>query len=74
MDVPLADDLRELIVEPPWVALSGEDLSDSAVRADRMAVVVDYAHLAELGADMVKTEFSGYVGMDGERAAAGQVC
>lgn len=64
-----------LIVEPIWVALPGEDADDTGVRAARAASIVDYAHLAaELGADVVKTEFPGAVATEADRQAAAQAC
>lgn len=64
-----------LIVEPIWVPLAGEDLTDPAVRARRVRGVVDYAILAyELGADLVKTEFPGWVGTDLERETGAAAC
>lgn len=63
------------IVEPIWVPLPGEDLADPEVRAARVRGVVDYAVLAEeLGADIVKTEFPGWVGSDADGRAAAAAC
>lgn len=64
-----------LIVEPIWVPLEGEVLTDPEVRARRIRGVVDYAILAqELGADLVKTEFPGWVDTEQEQAAAASAC
>jgi tagatose 1,6-diphosphate aldolase len=64
-----------LIVEPIWVPLEGEDLDDPQVRARRVRGVVDTAVLAqELGADLVKTEFPGWVGSDQERESGSAAC
>lgn len=63
------------IVEPIWVPLPGEDLSDPAVRAARVRGVVEYAVLAEeLGADIVKTEFPGWVGSPEDLKVAEDAC
>lgn len=63
------------IVEPIWVPLPGEDLADPAVRAARVRAVVEYAALAEeLGADIVKTEFPGWVGSPADEAVAAAAC
>lgn len=63
------------IVEPIWIPLPGEDLSDPAVREHRVRGIVDYARLAvELGADVVKTEFPGWVGTKADRDAAAAAC
>ena len=64
-----------LIVEPIWVPLEGEDLNDPAVRARRVRGVVDSALLAqELGADLVKTEFPGWVDTAREREVGAAAC
>lgn len=64
-----------LVVEPIWVALPGESLDDPAVREQRVRAVVEYAALAqELGADVVKTEFPGWVGTDAEAERAARAC
>lgn len=63
------------IVEPIWIPLPGEDLSDPAVRAHRVRGIVDYGLLAaELGADVVKTEFPGWVGTPEDEAAGAEAC
>jgi tagatose-1,6-bisphosphate aldolase len=64
-----------LIVEPIWVPLEGEDLNDPVVRAERVRGVVGSAVLAqELGADLVKTEFPGWVDTDQEREVGLAAC
>jgi tagatose 1,6-diphosphate aldolase len=64
-----------LIVEPVWVPLPGEDLKDPEVRAKRVRGVVDCAVLAQgLGADLVKTEFPGWVDTDQEREVGSAAC
>lgn len=64
-----------LIVEPIWVPLPGEDLTDPTVRATRVRGVVEYARLAcELGADVVKTEFPGWVGSEEEERDGALAC
>lgn len=63
------------VVEPIWVPLPGEDLTDPAVRSSRVRGVVEYARLAsDLGADVVKTEFPGWVGTDEDQQAAAEAC
>lgn len=64
-----------LIVEPIWVPLEGEDLNDPGVRAKRVRGVVDAAVLAQnLGADLVKTEFPGWVDTDQQRDVGFAAC
>lgn len=64
-----------LIVEPIWVLLEGEDLNDPEVRAKRVRGVVDAAVLAQdLGADLVKTEFPGWVDTDQQREVGSAAC
>lgn len=63
------------IVEPIWVPLPGEDLADPTVRASRVRGILDYGRLAaELGADVVKTEFPGWVGTAEDEAAGAEAC
>ncbi len=63
------------IVEPIWVPLPGESLDDPAVRTSRVRGIVDYAGVAqELGADVIKTEFPGWVDSDQARDDAAQAC
>ncbi len=64
-----------LVVEPIWVALPGESLDDPVVREQRVRAVVEYAALAQrLGADVVKTEFPGWVDTDAEAERAARAC
>lgn len=75
----VAEDCRRwslpLIVEPIWVPLPGEDLADADVRAARARAVVEYALVAqELGADVVKTEFPGWVGTPAQRDEGAKAC
>ncbi|HZK04574.1 MAG TPA: tagatose 1,6-diphosphate aldolase [Actinomycetaceae bacterium] len=64
-----------LIVEPIWVPLEGESLEDPEVRSRRVRGVVDYAILAqELGADIVKTEFPGWVDTEEEQGIGAAAC
>ena len=64
-----------LIVEPIWVPLEGEDLNDPGIRAKRVRGIVDYALLAQdLGADLVKTEFPGWVDTAKEREVGAAAC
>ncbi|HEY5821599.1 MAG TPA: tagatose 1,6-diphosphate aldolase [Propionibacteriaceae bacterium] len=75
----LAQECAELslpfIVEPIWIPLPGESLKDPAVRELRIRGIVDYAAVsAELGADIVKTEFPGWVDTDADAEAAALAC
>jgi len=64
-----------LIVEPLWYPLEGESLDDPAVRAARVeAIVSSAATFTELGADIMKVEFPGYVGTPDVEAAAAEAC
>lgn len=60
-----------LIVEPLWYPLDGETLDDPRVRAQRVESIIASAHaFADLGADVLKVEFPGYLDSpDGERDA-----
>ncbi len=63
------------VVEPIWIPLPGEDLADPAVREHRVRGIVDYAKLAaDLGADVVKTEFPGWVDTTADQEAAAAAC
>ncbi len=63
------------VVEPIWVPMPGESLDDPQVRARRVRGVVDYARLSQdLGADVVKTEFPGWVGAESAEADAARAC
>lgn len=54
-----------LIVEPIWYPLPGEDTSSEAWRAARVDGIIASASAADdLGADILKVEFPGYVGTD----------
>ena len=62
-----------LIVEPIWYPLPGEDRSSEAWKAARVDGIIASALVAgELGADILKVEFPGYVGTDAgaERSVA----
>jgi tagatose 1,6-diphosphate aldolase len=63
------------VVEPVWVPLPGEDLSAPDVRARRVrGVIVGARRAQELGADIVKTEFPGWVGTASDREAGAAAC
>ena len=67
-----------LIVEPLWYPLEGEDQADPTVRAARVdAIVASATTFAELGADIMKVEFPGYVdtaqGAEDAAAACGRL-
>jgi tagatose 1,6-diphosphate aldolase len=62
-----------LIVEPIWYPLPGEDTSSEAWKVARVDGIIASASVAdELGADVLKVEFPGYVGTDAgaERSVA----
>ena len=64
-----------LIVEPLWYPLSGESLDEPDVRAARVeAIISSAATFAELGADIMKVEFPGYVGSAEGEAEAAKAC
>jgi tagatose-1,6-bisphosphate aldolase len=64
-----------LIVEPLWYPLDGESLDDPAVRAARVeAIIASAATFADLGADIMKVEFPGYVGSAEDESAAAEAC
>ncbi|WP_082582209.1 tagatose 1,6-diphosphate aldolase [Aeromicrobium sp. Root236] len=64
-----------LIVEPLWYPLEGESLDDPAVRAARVeAIISSAATFTELGADIMKVEFPGYVGTPEGEAEAAEAC
>lgn len=51
-----------LVVEPIWHPLDGEDVQTEQWQRDRVAGIVSSGRLAvELGADVLKTEFPGYL-------------
>lgn len=63
------------VVEPIWVPLEGEDVGQPAVQERRTRSIVDYARLAaELGADLVKTEFPGQVDSAAAQQRAAEAC
>jgi tagatose 1,6-diphosphate aldolase len=64
-----------LVVEPIWYPLPGEDPSTPAWQERRRDGIVDSAALvAQMGADMLKTEFPGHLGSDAAREAALEAC
>ncbi|MFY0409473.1 tagatose 1,6-diphosphate aldolase [Solicola sp. PLA-1-18] len=64
-----------LVVEPLWYPLEGESLDDPAVRAARIEAIVESTSVfADLGVDVMKVEFPGYVGDDAAEAAAAEAC
>jgi tagatose-1,6-bisphosphate aldolase len=64
-----------LIIEPLWYPLDGESLDDPDVRAARVeAIIASAATFAELGADIMKVEFPGYVGTPDDEAEAAKAC
>jgi tagatose-1,6-bisphosphate aldolase len=64
-----------LVVEPLWYPLEGETLEDPATREARVeATVQSAATFAELGADIIKTEFPGYVDTEEDRRRAAESC
>jgi tagatose-1,6-bisphosphate aldolase len=64
-----------LVVEPLWYPLDGETLDDPAVRRARVEATIDSARtFAQLGADIMKVEFPGYVDTPEGRAEAADAC
>jgi sulfofructosephosphate aldolase len=64
-----------LIVEPLWYPLEGESLDDPAVREARVEAIIASARtFTELGADVMKVEFPGYVGTPDDEARAAEAC
>ncbi len=64
-----------LVVEPLWYPLEGETLEDPTTREARAAATVaSAARFAELGADIIKTEFPGYVDTEEDRQRAADSC
>jgi tagatose 1,6-diphosphate aldolase len=60
-----------LIVEPIWYPLEGEDVADPAVRRARVAAIVAAAgEFADLGADILKVQFPGWITTASDRASA----
>ncbi len=64
-----------LVVEPIWYPLEGEDPTSTAWRARRVQGIIESAREAyELGTDMLKVEFPGYVDSDAGKAKALEAC
>jgi tagatose-1,6-bisphosphate aldolase len=64
-----------LVVEPIWYPLPGEDPSSDRWKADRVAGIIASAVAAdELGVDMLKVEFPGYVDTPEGRERAAAAC
>jgi tagatose 1,6-diphosphate aldolase len=64
-----------LVVEPIWYPLEGEDPKSTAWRERRVQGIIESAREAyELGTDMLKVEFPGYVDSDTGKAKALEAC
>jgi tagatose 1,6-diphosphate aldolase len=64
-----------LVVEPIWYPLEGEDPKSTAWRERRVQGIIESAREAyELGTDMLKVEFPGYVDSDAGKAKALEAC
>ena len=64
-----------LVVEPLWYPLEGESLEDPATREGRVeSIVASAATFAELGADIIKAEFPGYLDTEEDRQRAAESC
>jgi tagatose-1,6-bisphosphate aldolase len=64
-----------LVVEPLWYPLEGEDTADPAVQAARIAAMLRSArHFADLGPDIMKVEFPGYITDPAAEEAAASAC
>jgi tagatose 1,6-diphosphate aldolase len=64
-----------LVVEPIWYPLEGEDPKSTAWRERRVQGIIESAREAyELGTDMLKVEFPGYVDSDTGKAKALAAC
>jgi tagatose-1,6-bisphosphate aldolase len=64
-----------LVIEPLWYPLEGESLDDPAVRRARVEATIDSARtFTQLGADVMKVEFPGYVDTAEGRAEAADAC
>ena len=64
-----------LVVEPLWYPLEGESLDDADTRAARVDTIVQSAAtFSALGADIVKSEFPGYVHTAADRERAAEAC
>jgi tagatose 1,6-diphosphate aldolase len=64
-----------LVVEPIWYPLEGEDPKSTAWRERRVQGIIESAREAyELGTDMLKVEFPGYVDSDAGKAKSLEAC
>lgn len=64
-----------LVVEPIYYPLIGEDTKDPAWKAARVRGIIDSAVVAdELGADLLKLEFPGYIDEPGGEEASVRAC
>jgi tagatose 1,6-diphosphate aldolase len=64
-----------LVVEPIWYPLDGEDVKSAAWKARRVEGIIESAKVAnDMGVDMLKVEFPGYVDTAEGRAAAEDAC
>jgi tagatose 1,6-diphosphate aldolase len=64
-----------LVVEPIWYPLEGEDPTSTAWRERRVQGIIESAREAyELGTDMLKVEFPGYVDSDAGKVKALEAC
>jgi tagatose 1,6-diphosphate aldolase len=64
-----------LVVEPIWYPLEGEDPKSDAWRERRVEGIIESAREAnDLGTDMLKVEFPGYVDCDAGKAKALEAC
>lgn len=75
----LVDDCRELslplILEPIWFPLPGEDPSSASWRSRRAQGIVSSAIEAnQLGIDLLKVEFPGYVNSERDQSRAAAAC
>jgi tagatose 1,6-diphosphate aldolase len=63
------------VVEPIWYALEGEDPKSLAWRERRVEGIIESAREADqLGVDMLKVEFPGYVEDDAGKSKAYETC
>ena len=64
-----------LVVEPIWYPLEGEDPKSEAWRERRVEGIIESAREAnELGTDMLKVEFPGYVETEAGKSKAAEAC
>jgi tagatose 1,6-diphosphate aldolase len=64
-----------LVVEPIWYAVAGEDLTTDTWKQARVNGIIASARTAnELGVDMLKVEFPGYVDTEAGREQAAAAC